>query len=226
MNFYGIIEDHVHTSQVESILIGGKYQDIPVYQEMHNHKNHHGTSDKKLQIAIDPKQNKILLNLKDIKSISLQHPHSPTANTIVINHKQYIQIIIELINGTKKHYLVESLRKITCNEINTSHDKNMKPTLQHRDLNFIHIKKLTIKGYKKENAFQAAQPEPISNIQSPEKTTADFKNNAAELLQAIEENVKNLPLENSSAFKTMQATIITLLKSLRDQLQKFLDMIK
>ncbi len=58
------------------------------------------------------------------------------------------------------------------------------------------------------------------------KEKNNFKNNAADLLHAIEENVKNLPMDNPTAFETMRSTILTLLKTLRDQLQKFLDMIK
>jgi hypothetical protein len=232
INFYGTLEDHTHTEKVQSILIGARYESIPVYQDIP--RTH--SIDKNIP-DIDPKQNKTLINLQDIKSITLEHPNNPTASSIQINNKSYIQIIIESLHGTKKKYLVEATRKITCKEIDKSVEGSQ--TLQTRDINFIHVKKLTIQGFKSNQAYQASEISPISkefesgmtpkmqnNHQNLSQEKKDFKNNAAELLHAIEENVKNLPMDNESAFETMRATILTLLKSLRDQLQKFLDMIK
>lgn len=237
INFYGTLEDHAHTVQIESILIGGKYESIPVYQPITSSKQHDKNNDSTQQI--DPKQNKILINLQDITSIALQHPNNPTASSIQINGKTYIQIIVELLHGSKKKYLVESTRKISCKEIDKHSSSQENPTFQVRDLNFIHVKKLIIKGFKSNYPYQAPQISPISkeasSIKASEKDASistisqekkEFKNNAAELLHAIEENVKNMPMDNPSAFEAMRSTVLTLLKSLRDQLQKFLDMIK
>ena len=228
VNFHGTLEDHAHTAPVESILIGGKYENIPVYQQIAAKPLSAEALAK--EDEIDPKQNKILINLQDVKSIALQHPNNPTASSIKVNNKIYIQIIVESLHGTKKHYLVESTRKITCKEIDKSAEiADDKQTLQTRDLNFVHVKKLTIKGYKSNNPYQAPAMSPLSK-ESEKPTVAhekkEFKNNAADLLNAIEENVKNLPMDNPTAFETMRSTILILLKSLRDQLQKFLDMIK
>ncbi len=224
INFYGTLEDHTHTANIQYILIGGRYESIPVYQNIPRTQQ-----DDADIIDIDPKQNKALINLQDIKSIALEHANNPAASSIKINNKTYIQIIVELLHGTKKKYLVESTRKITCKEIDKSTDVQENSTLHTRDINFIHVKKLTMQGFKSNVSYQAPQISPISK-ESKQPTVAqekkDFKNNAAELLHAIEENVKNLPMDNESAFETMRATILTLLKSLRDQLQKFLDMIK
>ena len=227
INFYGTLEDHTHSASIESILIGGKYESIPVYQQVTPAMLH----DKKIMPTqeIDPKQNKTLINLQDIKSIALEYPNNPNASSIQVNNKTYIQIIVESLHGSKKKYLVESTRKITCKEIDAGAEIQEKPTLQTRDVNFIHVKKLTIKGFRSNHPYTSPQITPLSK--ESEKPTIsqekkDFKNNAAELLHAIEENVKNLPIDNPSAFETMRSTILTLLKSLRDQLQKFLDMIK
>jgi len=231
INFYGTLEDHTHTANIQSILIGGRYESIPVYQDIA--RTH--SVDKNI-IEIDPKQNKTLLNLQDIKSIALEHPNNPTASSIQVNNKKYIQIIVEMLHGTKKKYLIEATRKITCKEVDKSVEVTENPTLQIRDLNFIHVKKLSVQGFKSNHAYQAPQIssdfESHASIKKPNhqetlsQEKKDFKNNATELLHAIEENVKNLPMDNESAFETMRATILTLLKSLRDQLQKFLDMIK
>jgi len=233
INFYGTLEDHINTASIESILIGGRYESIPVYQQAALIKEQDAVT------APDPKQNKTLINLQDIKSIALAHPESPTASSIKVNNKIYIQIIVESLHGTKKHYLVESMRKISCKEIDKGADIKTKPTLQDRDLNFIHVKKLTIQGYRSNTAYQAPKIDvntdtpftrpAAGQVQEKEKLMEhknEFKDNAAQLLHAIEENVKNMPLDNPTAFETMRSTILTLLKSLRDQLQKFLDMIK
>ncbi len=233
INFYGILEDHINTAQVESILIGGRYESIPVYQQAALTKELDSVN------APDPKQNKTLINLQDIKSIALAHPENPTASSIKVNNKMYIQIIVESLHGTKKSYLVESMRKINCKEIDKSADIETKPTLQDRDINFIHVKKLTIQGYRSNYPYQAPKIDvdhstaslrpTIEKHQEHQKlieNKQEFKNNAAQLLHTIEENVKNMPLDNPTAFETMRSTILTLLKSLRDQLQKFLDMIK
>lgn len=227
IKFYGTLEDHAHTAPVESILIGGKYESIPVYQQIAASAQ----SDKKNGETqnIDPKQNKTLINLQDIKSIALQHPNNPTSSSIQVNNKTYIQIVVESLHGTKKKYLVESTRKITCKEIDKSTKDQENPTLQARDINFIHVKKLIIKGHKSNYPYQSPQVEPVSKEStkpSLAKEKTEFKNNAAELLHAIEDNVKNMPTDNPYTFETMRSTILTLLKSLRDQLQKFLDMIK
>jgi len=223
-NFYGKIEDHSRTAQVESILIGGKYEKIVVYQEVI--KNSEISNE-----AIDPKQNKILINLKDIKSIALQYPENPMASSIKVNNKNYIKIIIESINGIKKYFLVESTRKLTCREMETGTDITENHVYQVRDLSFMHIKKLTIIGYKSDKRLhQSESIEPTRRTFEQSSTTKDEKNklkaDTENLIYTIEQNVRNLPIDNPTALATMKETILTLLKSLRDQLQKFLDMVK
>ncbi len=231
VNFYGRLQDHQHTAYVESILIGGKYESIPFYQ--------HSTIPQQGGADIDPKQNKSLLNLQDIKSISLAHPENPSHSSIKINNRTYIQIMIETLHGSQKPFLVESTRKISCKEVEQS--STAAPSInQSRDISFVHVKKLSIEGYKSNHPYQApaldvsqkaptptaAQPQQVSTDENILKEKDELQANTAQILDSIEENVKNMPLDNPSAFKTMQSTILVLLKSLRDQLQKFLDMIK
>ena len=227
-NFYGTLEDHYRTAQVESILIGGKYESIPVYQDVLK-----SMTDKKEKIAgetIDPKQNKILLNLKDIKSIALKHPENLTTSSISVSNKTYVQIIVTSVSGSKKEFLVESTRRITCKERDKGSEKHDATILQDRDLNFTHIKKLTINGYKSDQKSNLKSDE--ESLGSPSESISlqqqknKFKIDTAQILHSIEENIKNLPLDNPTAFETMRETVLLLLKSLRDQLQKFLDMVK
>ena len=227
-NFYGTLEDHFKKSQVESILIGGKYESIPVYQDVI--KSMTDKKDKAPEDVIDPKQNKILINLKDIKSIALKHPENLTSSSISINNKTYVQIIVTSISGAKKEFLIEGSRRITCKERDNGPDKQDTVILQNRDLNFTHIKKLNIHGYKSEKQQHAASDLIPTAHKVETKLSADEKNkfkvDTAQILHSIEENIKNLPTNNPTAFETMRETVLLLLKSLRDQLQKFLDMVK
>ncbi len=57
-NFYGTLQDHQSTCKVEDILIGKKYEQIPVYAKIDSTKlalsKQQGSTEQ-----IDPKQNKI-----------------------------------------------------------------------------------------------------------------------------------------------------------------------
>lgn len=227
-NFYGTLEDHFRKAQVESILIGGKYEGIPVYQDVT--KSMTDKKDTLIDNIIDPKQNKILLNLKDIKSIALKHPENLSASSISVNSKKYVHIVVTSLSGTKKEFLVEGSRRITCKEIDSSSEKQDTKLLQERDLNFTHIKKLNIHGYKSEKKESAQSHvdtiKKSSEIINITEQKNKFKADTAQILHSIEENIKNLPINNPTAFETMRETVLLLLKSLRDQLQKFLDMVK
>lgn len=227
-NFYGTLEDHYRTAQIESLLIGGKYENIPVYQDVTR-----SMIDKKDKIndpLVDPKQNKILINLKDIKTITLKHHGHTSESSISINNKTYVQIIVTFISDTKKEFLIEATRRITCKERDKGPEKEDATIFQERDLNFTHIKKLDIKGYKsaQKNSSQTIPGE--SNKPSDQMSLAQQKNklrvDTAQILNSIEDNIKNLPTNNPTLLETMRETLLILLKSLRDQLQKFLDMVK
>lgn len=227
-NFYGILEDHFKKSQVESILIGGKYESIPVYQDIL--KSMVDKKDGINESIIDPKQNRILINLKDIKSIALKHPESLHASSVSINNKKYVQIVVTSISGVKKEFLIEGSRRITCKEVDPASEKQDAIVTQDRDLNFTHIKKLIIHGYKSDKQ-QTSSTEVISASHKFESKLSieeknKFKVDTAQILNSIEENIKNLPTNNPTAFQTMKETVLLLLKSLKDQLQKFLDMVK
>lgn len=234
VNFYGTIEDHTRTFDAEYIIIDRRYEDIPVYPYQsikklkkritaESTKEHE--SNKKDEI--DPTQNKAFLKLDEIKSIELQHPEHPTSSTIEINQKTYIEIIVTSINGSKNNYLIESSRKVTCKEVDKGPHGAKQGVLIDRELNMIHIKKLIIKGYKSANdadekkAIKAHCETP--NIVEQKK---EISSNTENLLDQIEENVKNLSQSNPSAFEKMKSNIISLLKSLRQQLQKMLDMLQ
>lgn len=227
VNFYGTIEDHHKTSRVEDILIGGKYEVIPVYQAIKVQKKL--SADDAKQSEIDPKQNKILLDLKEIRSIELKHQDHPTSSQIEVNNRDYVEIIVTSITGKTKNYLIESSRKVSCVEIDQGRDKTVR---EERELNMIHIRKMIIKGYKsvKEEPEKTYHDKHFDEQDRLTKQTSNEKKEVAKntenILGAIEKNVANLSHESPSTIETMKETILSLLKSLREQLQKMLNMLQ
>src|SRR5690606_1417279 len=98
MNFYGHLEDHTQKeTKIEDILIGGKYEQIPVYQILDNKtkdlidRNTKAELDNKSKETIkdlDPRQNKVLLDLQEVSFIELKFPDHPVENEININNKK------------------------------------------------------------------------------------------------------------------------------------------
>lgn len=242
VNFYGTIEDHTgKTFYAEDILINGRYEGISVYPALSKIKksvrSREETTDKasyeqdakdtKTKEEVDPTQNKALLDLAEVKTIELKHPDHPTASTISINQKDFTEVIITSINGTKKNYLVETSRKITCKEIDKGPDGNKKEVLVERELNMIHIKKLKIDGYKSIKETDERKPDYRSSEKdSSTDQKKEVSKHAENILDQITENVKNLSQDNPSTFDKMKNNIISLLKSLREQLQKMLNMLQ
>lgn len=223
VNFYGVLEDHHRSAHVQNILISGKYKDIPVYQVPNKVDGKYAD--------LDPKQNKILLDLNELKKIALKHAASPSESIIDVAGRKYVLISVESQNGTKKDYIVEHTKRVKCQEVDHGTSKN-NTLYEERDLSFAHIKLLTIQGYKENNHQKKNEIEPTKqeNSDQPKNVAPEdknqFKKNTENIIDKIEENVKNLPHDNPTLFQKMKGTILTLLKSLRDQLQKFLDMIK
>lgn len=238
VNFYGTIEDHTgKIFYAQDLLINGRYEGISVYPTLKNIKKHAQekstcdcdearTKTTKTEI-VDPTQNKALLDLAEIKTIELKHPEHPTASTVNINNKDFIEIIVTSINGTQKHYLVESSRKITCKEIDKGPEENKKEVLVERELNMIHIKKLTIDGHKSaKDSDDNKNDYHASEKKSKPDEKKEVSQHTEKLLDQITENVKNLSQESPSTFEKMKSNIIGLLKSLREQLQKMLNMLQ
>lgn len=226
VNFYGMIEDHHKTFAAEDILIGGKYEVIPVYQPVV--KKIQQSSDEKTK-HIDPKQNKALLDLKEIISIELKHLEHPTASQVSINNRDYVEIIVTSINNTKKNYLIESSRKVTCKEIDKGPQGSHKELLEERELNMIHLKKLIIDGYKsvREEPVKRsydAHGQTTTRVQSESKQ--EVANNTGKIIDQIEKNVQQLSHESPSTLEAMKSSLLSMLKALREQLQKMLNMLQ
>ena len=220
--FYGTLQDHHKKADVTEILIGGKYENIPVYQVL---KKPITQEEKNNAEQIDPKQNRSLIHLKDIQSIALKYPNDPAHKAIQTHGRTYINIIITFLHGTEQEFLIESSRKMSCKEISKNTDGKDTIPSQERDLNIIHIKKLTIQGFttlqkESEPQIESVTPTPLVDEKQ------EIKKNTAAIINSIEDSIKNLPIDNPTLFNTMRDSILILLKSLRDQLQKFLDMVK
>lgn len=211
--FYGELTDHYKKGYVENILIGGKHEAIPVYQTLTK-------EDRNSKKSMDPKQNKTLIDLQEVHTIELRHPENPTASEVELNGRKYVEIIVTSIHKNKKHFLIESSRKIKCKEEDKSTDPTSvadlhSPTFEERELNFIHVKKLAIKGWKSEH--QIAPSSQDEKVEVKKKTST--------ILNEIEDNIKNLPKDNPTLLLQVKETLLNLLKSLRAQLQIIVNMI-
>jgi hypothetical protein len=219
INFYGELTDHSTTCKVEDILIGDKYEQVPFYSPIKLEQK--SADENKKTIEIDPKQNKILLDLQEISVIELKHPDRPIEHEININNKKYVEVEITTITGSKNNYIVESNREISCKKIDKGPEGDQKPVFEERKLNMIHVKKLLITGYKSnpDKTKSASRDTTVS-----EKSEVSSK--TEKILDQIEEKVNNLPKEDPSNYEKVKDSLISLLRSLRNQLQKLLDMIK
>jgi hypothetical protein len=225
VNFYGTLQDHSNKIiSIEDILINGKYKQIPVYQiiDERTASKTKTSVDQSKAIEMDPKQNKTLLDLNDIASIALKHPDKPIEHEIEINNHKYIEIMVTLINGSVQNYLIESSRDLSCLKVDQGQEANTKPIFEERKLNMIHVKNLIIKGKKSAQDINSSRMRDEMN--SSDKV--EIAKNTEEILDQIEKNVKDLPENDPSQYEKFKKTIVSLLRSLRDQLQKMLSMIK
>ncbi len=223
-NFYGSIQDYssMPPFAVEDIEIGGKEKgQFYAYQMADEIKKPTDSStDKNIKTSMDPKQNKSLLDLHEISTIEAHNQEHPTASEIEINNRKYIEIDVTFINGNKQTYLIESSRDVSCLKVDNGMDNNTAPILEKRKLNMIHVKNLTIKGYK------SAKDTSKKHDDKQDSKKAEISGATEKILDQLEENVKNLPKENASQYEKIKSTMLSLLKSLREQLQKMLNLLK
>jgi hypothetical protein len=219
INFYGELTDHSTTCQVEDILIGGKYEQVSFYSSIKLEAK--SADENKKAIEVDPKQNKVFVDLQEISVIQLKHPDRPIEHEININNKKYVEIEVTSITGSKNDYIVESNREISCKKIDKGPEGDQKPVFEERKLNMIHVKKLLISGYKSnpDKTKSASRDTTVS-----EKSEVSSK--TEKILDQIAEKVNNLPKEDPSNYEKVKDSLLSLLRSLRNQLQKLLDMIK
>ncbi len=229
-NFYGTIQDHSgKILNVEDIVINKKYNSIPVYQvPATNTLNHSSCSCSSSSASsdatkkdMDPRLNKILLDLDEVSSISLAHPHKPVEHEKTINNAKYSEINVTSINGTMQNFLMESSREISCVVIDKGPDNNAKPILQERKIAIIQLKELIIKGKK------SAHDTDVSRVRKDEQDSnkVTIEKETEKILDEIEKNVNTLSKEPSS-YEKFTTKMASLLRSLRDQLQKMLNLIK
>lgn len=231
MNFYGHLEDHaLKEIKIEDILIGGKYEQIPVYQLLDNktkdllNKNIKIDTDNKIKETLkdlDPRQNKILLDLQEISSIELKYPDRPVEHELEINNKKYVEITVINITGSKNEYMIESNRELSCKKVDKGPQNDQQPVLEERKLNMIHVRKLIISGYK-------SNPDKTksSSREATESDKTKVSGETEKILDEMEQKVNNLSKQDPSSYQKVKDSLIGLLRSLRSQLQKLLDMIK
>lgn len=235
VNFYGTLQDHSDTIiNGEDFAIGEKYKQIAVYPVPKSietaaaatSSSSSGVATASKPLEIDPKSNKILLDLNDIATIEPKYPDHPIEHEIEINKNKYVEIIVTLINGSKQNYLIESSRELSCLKVDKGTDQNTKPILEKRKLTMIHVKKLTVKGKKAAEDINESQIR--KDMENSDKV--EIAKNTEEILDQIQTKVEDLSkdatIKNDSQYENFKQSIISLLRSLRNQLQKMLSMIK
>ena len=225
VNFYGVLTDHKGTYNVEDILINNLYEKVDFYQLPDlTRKSPEKVSVDQVKSSLketDPKTNKIPLDLQVISQISVVHPDNPVEHEIEINNRKYTQVEVTTINNTKHIYLLESSRKIHCLEIDKGPSKDQKEIYIPHDLEVVSLKTLVINGHKLGQDSKERKYEDTKN-----NDKVEVANDTEKILDQIEEKVKNLPQDDPSQYEKVKSSIISLLRSLRDQLQKMLNLIK
>ncbi len=228
-NIYGEVQDHKEIFKAEDISIAEKIDNIRLYQTIDDvqkatdtnaDKDSGKNSDKNIKMDMNPTKNWTPLDLRNVSTIEACHPENPTASEITINNRKYIEIKVTFINDNKETYLVESSRMISCLKINKGPDENKASILEKRNISMLHMVKITIKGYK------SAQDVSKKRDDDHDNKKAEVSGATEKILDQLEENVKNLPHDDSSQYAKIKSTMLSLLKSLREQLQKMLNMLK
>ncbi len=221
VNFYGKLNDE----SVEDILIGGKYNEIAVYKLIESEKKSTMKDSidqtKSSMSEKSPTSDQTKLNLNDIAIIKLKYPETPTAKEIEINNKKYVVITVVLINNSNHEYMIEAERSVTALAIDKGPNNDL-PILSKRVIKMSALKILEIKG--KKAAQDLNQSRMREEIHDTDKV--QIANNIENDLDQIQQAVDNLPKNDPSQYEKFKNSIIKLLRSLRDQLQKMLHMIK
>lgn len=232
VNFYGTITDGSGTYQAEDILINDLYEKINFYRVIKptdTSAEKESVDQPKSAIKdIDPKQSKTPFDLQEIKTIEAKYPDQPTKHETKINSSNYVEIIVTTIDDAQHNFLVESSRKISYREVNKNLENDKKLLNNPSVTTMLALKSLEIKGHKlgedaKERKYQADNDKDKKDITSNKVKIA---NDTENILDEMEEKVKNLPKDDSSQYDKFKKSMISLLRSLRDQLQKMLNMIK
>lgn len=203
IQFYGTLLDHTNSQpqRITNILIGGKNKEIYLYAPIDIEEN-----KKEYEKAANPLDNKVIISVKNIKEITLAYPNRPEKSKIKINNNEFIMIQV-VLNYTDETalYLVESMRKITCDELNNK-NQSIK---SHREINFLNIKKLTIDGFTYKN-----KQTPLNDTKketAPEKTVISTeKQNSMKtehtetlhtMINTIKESIMNIHENNVNEIK-------------------------
>ena len=216
-NVHGTITDHTETFDAQDIQFDKMIEKIPVYQNIIPTEI---KSDKSIKPNLNPTGNLIPLDLHIISSIEACHPDSPIASELEINNRKYMEINVTFSNGSQKKCLIECSRVISCVQVQKSPNNNQQPVFISREIKMIHLEKLIIKGYKSTQDLSSTKQSQKNN-ESTEIATQTEK-----ILDQLEQNVKNLPQEPESQYTKIKHAMVSLLQSLREQLQKMLHLIK
>lgn len=149
VNVYGMVQDNTgNIVRVENILIGSRYNQIPVYLKPQDltQKNY------------NPSENVARLDLAEISKIYIEN-----RDTIYsFSNRPYLEItVLSNDNTTINKYIVETSKKVTFDEVNDSGPIE-------REVSMLALHELIIQGY--ERAVNGCKPN-IQRMPMPTKTT-------------------------------------------------------
>ncbi len=217
VNFYGTLND----KSVEDISINGKYKDIFVYASIEPTPKLAESAAQSSMAEPSPTTDKIALNLENVAEITLKHPKNPIEHEIKINNKKYIEIMVKLINGSHHTYMIESDREISALIIDKGPNNNH-TILSKEIVKMPALKKLTIKSEKAAEDVNESRIKKENHDTDKITLATNIENDLDQIAQAVD----NLPKHDASQYEKFKDTIASLLRSLRNQLQKMLNLIK
>ncbi len=177
IDIYGRLTDRQgYSFAFNNLSIGGAIERIPFYQ-----KPACPTDNARL--------NERTLNLTEIRQIqTVSQKNACNVKEIhTFNNRSYIELIINLVDGTKHNYIIESSRRIFCNEIKPS-DPQAIPI--EAKISFQTVDKLVIQGYRgrstRSTVVPIAQQQKLSHLRV-DSFLKDIKQNVNQFLGLQEE---------------------------------------
>lgn len=143
INFYGTLTDTSENSyDVENITIAGMYKQVPFY-----------TKPKSKEI--DPTINITKIDFAEIAELKVINPEQ----VLIFNNRNYIevQIISKDTQRTASSYIIETSKRIICDQINTAGPIE-------KDLSFKALNTIVFKGHK--SAQKETEPEVLKKNNS------------------------------------------------------------
>ena len=198
-NVYGLLTDSTnHSYYVENITIGGRFNQIAVYQKPSTNNP-----------DVNPDINTTRIDLCEVSEIKIECPR-----VVQFNKREYIEIVIisNDMRKTKNYYIIEKLKKLFCDEINEAGPIE-------KELSFLAVQRIQIQGCKNQ------EDEPRRSYKSCPCNAADQKaidltiTKTQSLLRELENTAAKI--SNDQEDGTVKSQILQILNDLKETFQNW-----